>query len=200
VDATTVTLVTPDRVNKVARTHEVALSPGFRARFRLERMLGAGGSSTVHLATDQLTDQPVAIKFLSRVGCVAERNRFLHEAYLLARVDHVNVVSVRETGEESGHPYLVMDFVPGGNLRRAMKENGRLPLTQAIDIAADLLAGLEACHARGIVHRDLKPDNILLDQGGRARIADLGIALDRVRGDSFEAGALVGTPKYMAPE
>jgi serine/threonine protein kinase len=200
VDAT-VTLITPDATRRTALRSELALSPAFCARFRLVRLLGAGGSSTVHLAEDRARGDLVAIKFLTRQGSAAERARFQQESRMLARLDHVNVVSVRETGEEGGHPYLVMEYVPGGTLRSLLKQCGRLPVAQALDLATDLLAGLAALHARGIVHRDLKPDNVLLDAGGRARLADLGIALDRgAGGDTFEPGCLVGTPKYMAPE
>ena len=210
VDATldsNLALIYADSATHSACRLDIELSDAFRRRYRIEKLLGAGGSSTVYLATDlEPTDcehgVPVAIKVLTRLTSRLDVGRFLRESEFLARIDHVNVVSLRETGRESRHPYIVMDYAAGGTLRRLLRSHGRLPLTQAIDIAMDLLAGLSAMHAAGIVHRDLKPDNILLDAQGRARIADLGIAYDTVNGepDCYEPGSLVGTPRYMAPE
>lgn len=169
----------------------------------------AGGSqATVFKARDPDSGQVVAIKAISNrydsfahsllialLGDV-DMEEIRQEAELLVDLRHPNVVSVIEVGEDvSLGPYLVMEWVSGGNLRSLldMAEGGRLSIPEAIGIARDILTGLGAAHEAGIVHRDVKPENILLDTDGTAKVADFGIA-----GDWAMAGR--GTQGYMAPE
>ena len=194
--------------------HAIRYEPGEEAplpeRVGRFRVLGrAGGSqATVFKAEDPNSGQLVAIKAISNryesfahsllialLGDV-DMEEIRREAELLAGLKHANIVSVIEFGEDDSlGAYLAMEWVPGGNLRSRLDaaEDRRLPVGEALRIARGVLAGLAAAHVAGIVHRDVKPENILLDEGGTAKVADFGVA-----GEAALAGR--GTPGYMAPE
>ena len=175
-------------------------------RYRLDARIGSGGFATVFRARDLRLDRDVAVKVLLAHHATDPviAARFEREARVLAAVSHPNVVAIHDVapggpvaGEE---PFLVMDLCDGGSLadQLAASETGVLPPDELIPAIVDIAAGLVALHARGIVHRDLKPSNVLLS-GGRAQIADLGIA---AAGPSelTSAGTTVGTLGYLAPE
>ena len=165
---------------------------------------------TVYRARDPETGRQVAIKVLALEyesyavsilsALVGEHDlrELRREAEVLASLEHPNIVSVLEVGEDPARGvYLAMEWVGGGSLRERLlaAPERRLSPSGAVRIAQDILAGIGAAHAAGIVHRDLKPENILLDEQGRVKIADFGIAGGP---ESFRAGR--GTPGYMAPE
>lgn len=179
----------------------VQLSPEFLSRYRLVRQLGSGATGCVYLARQVATGRDVAIKFLKQLESAELLSRFLQEGQLLADLRHPNLVAVEEVAQDAAHPYMVVEYVPGGSLREHLARAGRLPVDAAIPLALDILAGLQACHARAIVHRDIKPDNVLLDGAGRAKVADLGLAKCLAAGEALtRTGAVMGTPLYMAPE
>lgn len=173
-------------------------------------MLGKGGQGTVFLARDTHLGRDAAVKTL-RLGHAdaAERGErmraLLEEARIVSRLQHPNIVTLYDAGEDRGVPYLVFEYVEGRTLASMIRETGKLPCTQAVDIAQQLLQGIGFAHAKGVVHRDLKPGNVILTTGGVPRVMDFGIArhaLDprgRAGGQRGEE-SMFGTPVYMAPE
>src|SRR5579859_7345949 len=146
-------------------------------RYELLRELGRGGMGTVHLAKDPLLDRDVAVKTIHSGALSAEqRQRFLREARVIAKMDHPGIVGVFDLGEEGDELFFVMPFVPGKNLREALRE-GPLTLGQVIDVGIHCAEALDYSHALGIVHRDIKPENIMIAQEGsnlRVRVTDFG--------------------------
>jgi serine/threonine-protein kinase len=158
--------------------------------------------SEVWLATDRRLGRPVAIKLLSAALAddPAFRARFRREAQVLATLRHPNIVQVYDCGEADGTAFLAMEYVPGANLNELLRERGRLDEDEALRLAGQAAAGLQAAHEHGIVHRDVKPHNLLLDQADELRVTDFGIArtLDASAADA--PTSLIGTARYLSPE
>ncbi|MFT5467790.1 MAG: tRNA A-37 threonylcarbamoyl transferase component Bud32 [Verrucomicrobiales bacterium] len=171
----------------------------------VERLLGRGGMGAVYLARQPKLNREIALKVLlpDAASDPAFAERFNREARALAQLNHPNIVSLYEFGEQGGFYFLAMEFVDGVNLRQAM-DAGRFTPHQALEVIPGICNALEAAHAQGILHRDIKPENILLDRDGEVKIVDFGIA--RIVGDSAsdftltEIGAVLGSRQYMAPE
>jgi serine/threonine protein kinase len=178
--------------------------------------LGRGGMGAVYKARQPRLDRLVALKILSpeKQGDSKFAERFEREARTLARLHHPNIVTVYDFGEVQGNYYLLMEFVDGLTLRQLL-QTGKIAPAEALNIVPKICEALQYAHEQGIIHRDIKPENILLDKQGRVKIADFGIAkimegrdaLPRVQADQqvgptnlTEAGQVVGTPHYMAPE
>jgi hypothetical protein len=174
------------------------------AGFRLERRLGKGGMGEVYLATQLSVQRLVAVKILP--PDFAENpeavRRFMHEGRLAARLDHHNIVTVHEAGEDSGTYYLAMAYIEGESLDQRLKRDRILPEAESLAIVravADALA--YAWESFQLLHRDLKPANIMVDRRGRVFLMDLGLA--KSLGDESGmtlSGAVLGTPQYMSPE
>jgi eukaryotic-like serine/threonine-protein kinase len=171
-------------------------------RYRLERPLGHGGMASVYLAHDSELDRPVAVKLLAEnaAGDDGLRERFVREARLAARLSHPNVVSVFDAGEDEGRPYIVMEHVAGETLSELIGRRGRLPPEEARALALQAAHGLAHAHASGLVHRDIKPQNLLLRADGTLKIADFGIARAAEGTALTQAGTVLGTAAYLAPE
>lgn len=169
-------------------------------RYELGEVVGKGGMGEVRRALDTRLGRDVAIKFLRPdLAAQAEvRARFEDEARNAGQLTHPNVVTVYDSGEHDGQPYIVMECLPGRSLRDEVAK-GPIPESFARVIADDVLAGLEAAHNAGIVHRDVAPSNILLTKEGRAKIADFGIAKATEGMSTTLAGQVVGTPSYLSP-
>jgi eukaryotic-like serine/threonine-protein kinase len=180
------------------------VSSAQHARDRYERIqvLGHGGMATVELAHDAELDRPVAVKRLAEnlAADPAFKRRFLREARLAARLSHPNIVAVYDVGEENGRPFIVMEYVEGETLADLLRRRGRLAPDDAVALAIQACAGLQTAHAAGLVHRDIKPQNLLVTRSGTVKIADFGIArsLDGTR--LTQAGTVLGTAAYLAPE
>lgn len=168
-------------------------------RYRLEIPLGAGGMATVWRAEDVRLGREVAVKVIADTLAFdpAYRARFEREARLAAGLSHPSVVRVFDYGAEGERPFLVMEYVEGGTLAERL-ERGAPPALG--DLARDLLSALAHIHDAGIVHRDVKPANVLIDDRGRARLTDFGIAHAPEATRLTGAGHLVGTIRYLAPE
>src|SRR5467141_631541 len=173
-------------------------------RYSLERELGRGGMGVVYLAREVRLDRPVAIKLLppSKASDPRLRERFLREARTAAKLSHPNIIPIHAVEEIGEFVFFAMAYIEGETLTERVRRRGPLPPSEAARILRDVAWALAYAHGQGVVHRDVKPDNILLERGGRALVADSGIAR-RVQalppGKSGEA-ELVGTHEYMSPE
>jgi eukaryotic-like serine/threonine-protein kinase len=171
-------------------------------RYRIRRRLGEGGMASVYLAHDAELDRQVAVKVLAEhlAGDREIRTRFLREGRLAARLTHPNVVAVYDAGEEEGLPYLVMEHVAGETLAALLARRGRLPPGEAVALVLQACDGLEHAHAAGLVHRDVKPQNLLVTHDGTVKVADFGIARAEGSTQVTQAGTILGTAAYLAPE
>ena len=171
-----------------------------RERYRLNSELGRGGMGVVYQATDLELQREVAVKVVSATASTSDaRARLLREARAAAALNHPHIIAVHDVGEADGQPFFVMEFVGGPRLSQARPEE----LPRIVDIATQICSALEHAHANGIVHRDLKPDNVLLsrtDEVSNVKLADLGLALPAYGARISQAGMIVGTAAYMAPE
>ena len=175
-------------------------------RYRLERELGRGAMGTVYLATDPTIGREVAIKTLPLTQACEGREqeaaaeRFFKEAEAVGRLDHPNIVTIYDAGQEHDVAYIAMDYVPGESLDAWTGKSARLPVWEVLEIAAQVADALSYAHGRKVVHRDIKPGNIIYDRdSGVAKITDFGIAriLDASR---TRTGTVLGSPCYMSPE
>jgi serine/threonine-protein kinase len=182
------------------------LEPGrvLGGRYRLEREIARGGMGTVWEADDPLLARRVAVKTLDPALGNDEtvRARFRREAVTAAAVTHPNIVATYDTGDDDGIAYIVMELVHGATLRQLIDRDGALPVTRAADIAYQVADALAVAHARGLVHRDVKPGNVLVQNDGRVKVTDFGIAkaADSGGDELTKTGMVVGTARYLAPE
>jgi predicted ATPase len=178
-------------------------------RYRIESELGHGGMGVVYRAHDTLLDRPVALKVLSKTGRLgsAGRSRLLREAQSVAKLNHPNIVSIYDAGEQDESPYIVMELVEGQSLRDQQTQS----IDQTIEIAKQVCAALDHAHAHNIIHRDLKPENIITltpspsplkgeGSGVRVKLMDFGLARTSDAPHLTEEGLIVGTFNYLAPE
>ena len=169
-------------------------------RFDIVRELGRGAQNVVYLARDPQLLREVAIKTLHFTRPDPEQNQtLLAEARAISQLRHPNLVPVFEAGEEGGDLYLVFEYVAGKTLEKSIREAGKLTASKAASIVGQVLDAIAEAHRHGIVHRDLKPSNILIDDQGRPRVMDFGIAAEVAAKEDGQAG-YTGTPSYMAPE
>jgi serine/threonine-protein kinase len=174
--------------------------PASIGKYELEKFLG-GGMSHVYRARDRVLGRTVAVKILTEQGCQDQeaKSRFLMEARMAGNIQHENIISIHDYGEEDGRPYIVMEFLVGQDLRDAIKNGATGDLENKLRIALQVARALEYVHARKIIHRDIKPENVHLDGSGKAKLMDFGIA--KSEGLSLtRTGFALGTPYYMSPE
>jgi len=172
-------------------------------RYRLATLLGAGASAQVFLAEDVRLARLVAVKLLhpGLAGDQGFLRRFRVEAQAAAALNHPNVLSVFDWGEEPDGPFLVLEYLEGGSLRELLDTGYRLSPAQAALVGSEAAHGLAYAHRRGFVHRDIKPANLLFDSEGRLRIADFGLARAAAEASWTEPmGAVLGTARYASPE
>jgi WD40 repeat protein len=192
----------------MALTSGVKLGP-----YEIQSLLGAGGMGEVYRAHDSRLNRTVAIKVLP-ASFSADRDRlqrFAQEARAAAALNHPNILSIFDIGEEQGAPYVVSELLEGETLRERLR-NGPLPIRRVVDYSLQVARGLAAAHDKGIVHRDLKPENLFLTSDNRVKILDFGLAkltgreMNDGSGDAptvqvaTDAGVVMGTAGYMSPE
>jgi serine/threonine protein kinase len=166
----------------------------------LRQKIGEGGMSEVYLADREADGQCVALKlFEPATGDNDLLSRFIQEYALIVQIDHPNVVKIYDQAFSDELAYIVMEYFPGGDLRRPIAE-GMAP-DRVIDILVQAARALDAVHAQGIIHRDLKPDNLMLRTDGTIGLVDFGVA-KRARESMglTRHGQVVGTPFYLSPE
>ncbi|HEY1064529.1 MAG TPA: serine/threonine-protein kinase, partial [Pirellulales bacterium] len=176
---------------------------GSLARYRVIALLGEGGMGMVFRAEDVDLGREVALKVM-RPEYAADRplqQRFLREARHTAGLQHENVVTVYQVGEDSGTLFMALELLQGATLEQKLGVE-QISLADALRIGREMACGLAAAHARGLIHRDVKPDNVWIESPhGRAKVLDFGLARpDRDSQILTHAGTVVGTPGYMSPE
>jgi serine/threonine-protein kinase len=170
-------------------------------RYSIVSRLGAGGMAEVYCAQDLQLGRKVALKLLHRRFSQDPDfvERFRREASAAAGLQHPNVVSVYDRGEWDGTYYIAMEYLEGRSLKEIVATEGPLHPAQAIDIAVQVLRAARFAHQRGVIHRDLKPHNVIVDDEGRAKVTDFGIARAGTS-DITETGSIMGTAQYLSPE
>jgi hypothetical protein len=170
-------------------------------RYVITGRIGRGGMGMVYRGLDEALEREVAVKTLNAEGTLDtdSRRRFEVEARAAARLQHPNIVTVYELGEDRGLPFIAMEMLPGADLEAVLRSGEDIPLTEKLDVVAQVCRGLAYAHERGIVHRDIKPSNVRLLEDGTAKIMDFGIA-KREGIHLTKTGMMVGTVHYMSPE
>lgn len=183
---------------------QARLGPGVTiGGFRIERLLGTGGMGEVYLARQLSMDRPVALKILAaHARGEEEKERFVQEVKTLARLEHPNIVTAHEAGEDGGYLYLAMSYVNGEALDRRLVTQNRIPEREALRIIRKIARALEyAWTEHRLLHRDIKPGNILIDAHGEPKLADLGLAQSVQAAEGRpDRPRVAGTPNYMSPE
>jgi serine/threonine protein kinase len=171
-------------------------------RYRLLELVGSGGMAAVYRGLDTLLQRPVAVKVLreSFASDPAFLARFQREARAAANLDHSNIVTVYDVGQDGDRHYIVMEYVDGQDLKTLIRRKGRLHVDEALDIAIQVSAGVGHAHKAGIVHCDIKPQNVLVTNDGRAKVADFGIARALSESGVTESETVWGSPLYFSPE
>jgi beta-lactam-binding protein with PASTA domain/predicted Ser/Thr protein kinase len=170
-------------------------------RYRVISRLGSGGMADVFLAEDQQLGRKVALKLLYRRFAEDPDfvERFRREAQAAAGLQHPNVVSVYDRGSFDDTYYIAMEYLQGRSLKQVIRQEAPMDPLRAIDIAIQILKAARFAHRRGVIHRDLKPHNVIVDDGGHAKVTDFGIARAGAS-DMTETGSIMGTAQYLSPE
>ena len=189
------------------RENKGELKPGsVFEKYTVEKLLGRGGMGAVYLVRHNVLDTLFALKILfPEIAAVKKQfvDRFIREAKLACKIRHPNLIAVHDAGRSAnGMYYIVMDYVPGGNVRELLRREGRLAPRRAQEIVLQVAGALDAAYEHHMVHRDIKPDNIMFAADGSAKLADLGIAKSTDDQDTMltMAASVFGTPSYMSPE
>ncbi len=175
-------------------------------RYEIIRVLGSGAMGVVYEANDSKLHRRVAIKTIIKSAMVDEAQaadyseRFMREAQSIARLNHPNIVTVYDFGEEGDIAYFVMEFIQGHELKEFLDSGVQFPLQKSLNYMLDLLSAMDYAHSQGIVHRDIKPANIMIDNSGRLKLTDFGVVKVLDKQEGTQAGTMVGTPGYMSPE
>jgi eukaryotic-like serine/threonine-protein kinase len=174
-------------------------------RYQVVSRIARGGMATVYLAVDRRLEREVALKVMH--PHLAEGSdggefvaRFRREARAAARLAHPGVVAVFDQGVDGETSYLTMELVQGTTLRRVLQDEGALSVGRTLEILEQILDALAAAHRKGLVHRDVKPENVLLDESGRVKVADFGLARAVSEGASTATSTILGTVAYLGPE
>ena len=175
----------------------------FAGRYRILKSIGRGGMADVYLAKDLILDnEEVAIKVL-RTNYQTDQiavARFQREARAMAELNHPNIVSIRDIGEEDGQQFLVMEYVDGSDLKKYIQDNAPLANNEVVRIMEEVLSAMTLAHQQGIVHRDLKPQNILLTKDGTVKVTDFGIAVAFAETSLTQTNSMLGSVHYLSPE
>jgi len=182
---------------------EAPFAPGrmLGSRYRILSVLGYGGMGVVYKALDLTLDLEIALKRLRPDKISPAKRELLRREIILSRkVTHENVCRIYDLEEIEGVEYVSMEYIQGKALKDIEESEGILPLGRGLSIAKGICRGLAAAHRIGVLHRDLKPENVIVDDEGRPRLMDFGIAIDRRQPWTERSGSVPGTPQFLAPE
>ncbi|AZB42892.1 Stk1 family PASTA domain-containing Ser/Thr kinase [Bacillus sp. FJAT-42376] len=171
-------------------------------RYRILEVIGGGGMANVYLAQDVILERKVAVKVL-RFDFANDEDfirRFRREAQSTTSLDHPNIVSIFDVGEENGIYYIVMEYVAGTTLKQYIQNHAPLHPAEALDIMVQIVSAIAHAHENLIVHRDIKPHNILLDHDGRVKVTDFGIAMALSSATITHTNSVLGSVHYLSPE
>src|SRR5262245_7637327 len=181
--------------------------PTHISRYEIKSRIGRGGMGDLYLALDPNTGRLVALKLLNAtLDSIELRERFAREARALAALSHPNIVNIYDSGEYEDSPFIVMEYVRGETLLEMIKRRASMTVPQKLKLVEELCAGLAQAHEAGIIHRDIKPANLMVDQQGRLKILDFGIARVAEGGKTrfglplTQVNMMIGTHGYMSPE
>ena len=171
-------------------------------RYRVEARIATGGMSTVYRGLDVRLDRPVALKVMDAryAGDREFLTRFQREARAIARLKSPGLVAIYDQGNDTAHPFLVMELVTGGTLRELLRERGPMPPHAVVAVLAPVLSGLGAAHRAGLVHRDVKPENVLISVDGEVKLADFGLVRATTEAGITSTSVILGTAAYLSPE
>ena len=174
----------------------------FANRYKIIEELGKGGMGRVYKVHDAEINESVALKLLKPEIASDEQTieRFRNELKIARRISHKNVCRMYDIGREDDKYFITMEYVAGEDLRSLLRKRGKLSTKEAVGIAQQVCEGLVEAHRLGVVHRDLKPQNIMIDDGGQAKIMDFGIARSVEAPGVTQTGVIIGTPDYISPE
>jgi len=170
------------------------------SHYQILSKIASGGMANVFLAQDNITNTKVAIKILKEEVSAKEKilERFSQEGLL--NLDHPNIVKILDAGVNKNTPFIVMEYIDGGDLEDLIKSRGKLSVNEALSIFDQLLSALAYVHNLGIIHRDIKPKNILIDKSGKVKLTDFGIAKSVASQVKTATGGYLGAPAYSSPE
>lgn len=178
--------------------------PETTGKYRINQIVGQGAMGMVYKGFDPYIERVVAIKVIKKNPVAgqqwaAQQARFKREAQAAGRLQHPNIVTVHEYGEDDGAPFIVMEYVEGTSLAGLLQQKKRLPIMDAVDIMRKLLDALDYSHSKGVIHRDIKPANVFILENGGVKLSDFGIA--KLEASELTVpGMILGTPVYMSPE
>lgn len=195
--------LTQDQYDKI-KVHADRLRKADMIRgYRLMSKLGKGSMGTVYKARQLSLDRVVAVKILAPFLQNNEKyvTRFIKEAKILARLNHPNIVQCIDVGVSSGKYYFAMEFCDGPTVLELIRRGGKMAEERAVRIVLQVARALDHAYQSEVIHRDIKPDNIMIIEGGTAKLCDLGLVKDMsTSGDTTDQGTTLGTPNYIAPE
>ena len=173
------------------------------SRYQLQERLGSGGMAMVYRAQDLMLERTVAVKILRRDFSHSQefRERFRQEAKAAANLSHPNIVTIHDFGIDSNQLFIVMEYVPGTDIKSILKQRGKFPISQATELMIQACAGIGYAHRAGLVHCDIKPQNLLVTPDNRLKVLDFGIAraLATISPDE-QSDVVWGSPLYFSPE
>lgn len=171
-------------------------------RYQIIRLIGEGGMANVYLAYDLILERNVAVKILRGDLATDEKfvRRFQREAISASSLSHPNIVEMYDVGEDNGNYFIVMEYVEGKTLKSLIKKRGALTLPEVIDIMLQLTSGIACAHDSYIIHRDIKPQNVLIQEDGRVKITDFGIAMALNSQELTQTNSVMGSVHYLPPE
>jgi serine/threonine-protein kinase len=172
-------------------------------RYQIHEKLGSGGMSEVYRAYDLTLERTVAVKILREhfSSDISFRDKFHHEAKAAANLSHPNIVTIHDFGLDSERLYIIMEFVPGNDLKSILREKRTLPLNESLLLMIQACSGIGYAHRAGFVHCDVKPQNMLITPDKRLKVTDFGIAraLASIQPDE-KTDVVWGSPQYFSPE
>lgn len=174
----------------------------FNGRYKIIEKIGGGGMADVYKAEDLTLGRAIALKILHKQFASDEGflERFRREAQAAAKLNHPNIVSIYDVGEENGVYYIVMEYVPGVTLKKIIQKDAPLSTEKTVHIAMQIAKAMEFAHQHEIIHRDIKPQNVIITDSGEIKVTDFGIARAGATSTMTRTGAILGTAHYISPE